>query len=150
MKPSLALRLKIGTLLAEDAATLAPATLGNKIALIKSPFVPAEPLVPGDLVFADFDGSSPLVLGTGTQYEGIDPITGEQVITLKEPAGGLRFETTGTTHLPQTIYGYALLSSDLATLHATALLPAPVTLTAANQFLVLDSAGFRLVLSPMA
>jgi len=133
MTPTLALREKAMQLLAADTATLAPAANANKMALVKVDFSPAESLVIGDLEFADFDGSTPLDLGLGAQAEGLNPGTTDAVIDLKVPAGGLRWETTGVTNLPQTIFGWALLDNAEAVLLATGIFSDPVTLTAVNE-----------------
>src|SRR5882724_3183489 len=100
MLPMRLIRLLIGSLLATDADSLAPAALGNKVALIKAAFSPDENMEVGDLVLADFDGSTPLVAGPGDQQVGNDPATGDQIITILEPAGGWRWITSGSTHLP--------------------------------------------------
>lgn len=143
MQATRALREAMAQLLAANAATLAPAADGNVVALIKAAFTPSEEIVLADLSLANFDGSTPIEAGTGTQPEGLDPNTNDALITILPPAGGWRFETTGTTNLPQTIYGYALLSNDLATLFATEQLAETVTLTAVNQVVELPSVGFR-------
>lgn len=132
MLPIKSIRLALGELLAADIPTLAPAT-ANKIALVIANFVPTETLVVGDLTLADFDGATPIAGATGAQQAGVDPATGEQLVTIKPPAGGYRWETTGVTNLPQTVYGYALLDNAGTGLLATALLPTPVTLDAVGQ-----------------
>jgi len=133
MVPTLALREKAMQLLAADTATLAPAANAKKIALVKVDFPPAETLVFADLDLADFDGSTPLDLGLGTQAEGLNPGTTDAVIDLKLPAGGLRWETTGLTNLPQTIYGWALLDNAGTLLMASGIFEDPITLTAVNE-----------------
>jgi len=133
MVPTTAVQNAAATLLAANAATLAPATDANVIALVMAPFTPNPTLVAGDLTLADFTGSTPIEGVTGTQPSGLDPATGQMIIDISPPAGGYRWETTDAVNLPQTIYGFALLSNDLSTLLASALLPAPVLLTMANQ-----------------
>lgn len=150
MLPMLALRLQLGELLAADDTTLAPAGAANKIALIAGPVTPDENLVVGDIDLASFDGSTPIAGATGTQQAGIDPVTGDQIVTIKEPAGGWRWESTGVTNLPQTIYGFALLDATLAELLAIGMLPVPVTITAAGQEINIGTATFRFVASPMS
>lgn len=135
MQTTLAVREKAAQLLAADATTLAPATDANIVALVKAPFTPLESTVVGDLTLADFDGSTPLACGVGTQAEGLDPNNSDAIITLKAPVGGWRWETTGVTNLPQTIYGYALTNDDGSILLGCATLSTPLTLTAVNQVL---------------
>ncbi len=134
MIPTLAIREKAMQLLAADAASLAPADPnGNKMALVMAAFVPAESLVFADLTLATFDGSTPIVSGGGTQPEALQPSTNDSVIDLKPPAGGFRWETTGLTNLPQTIFGAVLLNNAADLLLASALFDTPITLTAVNQ-----------------
>lgn len=133
MVPTRALREKAMQLLAADAATLAPAANANKIALVKAAFVPAETLVFADLDLADFDGSTPILGNTGAQPEGLDPATNDSLVDITPPVTGYRFETTGVTNLPQTIYGFALVNNAADTLLASGLFDAPIELTAINQ-----------------
>lgn len=133
MIPTIAIREAMMELLAADTATLAPAALGNKMALVMAPIVPAEDLEFADITLATFDGNTPIVCGTGTQPSGLDPATEDSVIDIKVPAGGFRWETTGTTNLPQTIYGYVLLNNAADTLLASAAFDTPIVLTAINQ-----------------
>ena len=133
MKPTRAIRNAAADALAAQAATLAPATDANKMALIMAPFEPGESLTFADLTLATFDGATPILCGTGTQPTAYDPSTDDSVIDIKPPAGGFRWETTGTTNLPQTIYGYCLLDNAAAVLYAAAAFDVPVILTGINQ-----------------
>lgn len=148
MIPAKDVRLQFGILLAADDTTLAPAVSANKIALFKNNAVIADGTVVGDLDLADFDGSAAIAGATGAQQTGLDPDTNDQLITIKDPAGGYRFITTGLTNLPQTIYGFALLSNDLATYLAGELLETPVTLTAIGQEINIGKAQMRMVAQP--
>jgi len=150
MLPMLALRLQIGELLAADDTTLAPAANANKMALIAAAFTPDEGLEEGDLTYASFDGSTPITGVVGTQQAGVDPATLDQIVTIKEPAGGWRWESTGVTNLPQTIYGFALLDNALAVLLAVASLDEPVTITAAGQEINLGACKLTIVQQPVS
>lgn len=150
MLPMIAVREALGTLLAADATTLAPAVNANKVALFMNNVAVTENLVAGDLTPATFTGSTPIAGATGAQQTGIDPVTQEQIVTIKEPVGGWRWATTNTVNLPQTIYGFALYDSTLATLLGAALLPAPITLTAAGQEINLGAVQMRFVLRPLS
>jgi hypothetical protein len=150
MLPTKAVRLALGTLLAADTTTLAPAVTANKISLIKAPFTPSENLVIGDLTLADFATSTAIAGTLGAQLVGTDPATLDQVITIKDPLGGYRWITTALTNLPQTIYGFALTDSTLATLLAVAVLPAPVTLQEVGQFIDLGSVQLTIVTRPIS
>jgi len=148
MLPMKALRLQFGELLAADATTLAPAADANKVHLIMEDFTPVETMVVGDLTFADFTGSTALAAGLGTQLVGIDPTTGEQKITLKEPAGGWRWECTADPAEPQNIYGYALTNLAADELLAITKFPLPITITEAGQEINIGSAVITMVLQP--
>jgi len=147
MKP---VRLQLGELLAADPTTLAPAADANVVFLIMEPFVPDEEMVIGDVTPANFTGSTPLEAGVGTQQVGTDPATSDQRVTVKEPAGGWRWEPTNDVNLPQTIYGYGLATDGLADLLGLALLDEPVTLTEAGQEINLGVVSMTINASPIA
>lgn len=150
MLPMKAERLLIGTLLAADAGSFAPAVSANKVALIMAPFSLNEDLTAGALTLATFTGATPIAGSTGAQLTGLDPATFEQLITIKEPVGGWRWVTTNTVNLPQTIYGFALLDSTLATLLGVGMLTVPITLTDTGQVIDLGSITMRIQLQPIS
>lgn len=152
MLPMIAIRQKLGTLLAADATTLAPAALNNKLALLKSAFTPNEAMVITDptLVQADFATSTALSAGTGAQTEGIDPVSGDDVITILAPAGGWIWKVTALTNLPQTIYGFLLMNNAGTTLLALARLATPVVLTAVGQQVDIGVAEIRIINAPFS
>jgi hypothetical protein len=128
---------KLGpTLLASDTTTFAHAT-ALRVGLVKDPFTPSDALVYGDVVLADFNGSTPKTPVPGTQPSANIPGTENFKITLSPPAGGWRWETVDLTNLPQTIYGFIVYSTTGPTLYASALLDEPVELNAADQAIVL-------------
>jgi hypothetical protein len=129
MLPVRSLRLTIGTLLAADATGLAPATNPNEVALIIAPFAETENLVIGDLVLASANGLAAIVGVAGAQQTGNDPVTQEQLVTIKEPAGGWRFILTSTPGSPVTIYGRALTTTAGGALLGVEILDTPVSLT---------------------
>jgi len=150
MLPVLAVRLEVGTLLADDGGLIAPPTNANEMALIAAPFTPDENLVIGDLTLATFTGSTPISCVAGTQESGIDPITGQQVVTIKPPAGGFRWACTAGTGLPQTIYGFALLSHSGAALVAMQAFDTPITITDVGDQIDIGKATITIVLSPLS
>lgn len=150
MLPMRAERLLIGTLLAADAGSFAPAVSANKIALVMAAFTPNEDLTLGDLTLADFAGSTPLAGSTGAQLASVDPATDEQLITIKEPLGGWRWVTTALTNLPQTIYGYALVDSTIAAMYGVQALDVPITLTAVGQSIDLGAVVLRINQQPIS
>lgn len=149
MLPMIALRLALGELLAADVATLAPVA-ANKIALVSVLFANNEGLVLADLTFASFTGSAPKAGAAGAQQAGVDPITGDQVITILVPAGGYRWECTVAPGTPQTIYGFALTDSTGATLLGASLLTTPVVITSVGDFVDLGAVTIRFVRNPMS
>jgi hypothetical protein len=142
----------LGKLLAADATTLAPAALNNKVALIQSAFSPNENMAITDpsLVQATFATSTALQAGVGTQTEGIDPISGDDVITLLSPAGGWLWKVTATTALPQTIYGAILMNNAGTLLLAAVRLATPVGLTAVGQQVDLGVLEVRIINAPFS
>jgi len=149
MLPMLAIREAIGTDLA-TSAPLAQVTALNRVALVINPFTPEEGMALTDLTLATFDGHTALIVASGDQQVGLDPVTGDQIITIVEPLGGWRWITTGTTNLPQTIYGYALYdSTGPGPLLGVQLLPTPIGLTAVGQQINLGTVAFTVVQQPL-
>jgi len=148
MLPMKALRLKFGELLAADATTLAQVADANVIALVISDFNLNEDLVVGDLTLADFTGSTPLVGGLGTQPVGIDPLTGEQIITLEDPAGGWRWECTAAPDEPQTVFGYVLLNDAMDAVFGATKLENAITVSESGHEVTIGSVQIRMVLQP--
>jgi hypothetical protein len=137
MLPMQSIRLSIGTLLA-NAAPLNQVTALNRVALVKAPIALSENLTLADLTLADFDGSTELTVALGAQQVGLNPLTGEQEITVPGIVGGWRWITTGVTNLPQTIYGYCLYdSTGPGPLLAVGVLDTPIPLIAIGQEIIL-------------
>jgi len=134
-----------GVAIGADTSWLAQPTTFVAVALIKLPFTPSPARVLGDLTLADFTGSTPLHAASAATQVTSDPFSGSVVLQVREPAGGWHWVTGDAVNLPQTIYGYALLSSDLATLIATAALNTPIPLTGAGQGI--DIGQVRVVLA---
>lgn len=150
MLPMIAVREEIGILLAADATTLAPAGSANKIALIGAVFTPRETLVATDLTLLSGHGLDPIAGATGAQSVGLDPVTQEQIILIKPPAGGYKWTTSGGLAVAKTIYGYALLDTTLATLLAVQTLPTPITVAADGYLIDVDPVEMRIVLAPIS
>jgi len=148
MLPMKDLRLKFGELLAADTTTLAQAANANVIALVKADFNLNEELEVADLTLATFTGSTPLAGGLGTPNVGNDPLTGEQVITLEDPAGGWRWECTVDPAPAETIYGYALLNQALTEVWCAQKFSTPMTISEAGQEITIGAATIRMVLQP--
>jgi len=150
MLSSKAIRLSLLELLAADTTTLAPAADNCKVALIMEDFTPNETMDVGDFVLADFTGSTPLNAGLGTQLVGVDPTTGQQILTIKEPAGGWRWECTADPAEDQPIYGYVLLNKDGDDWFGVTKFPTPITITESGQEINLGSVTFTAVLAPLS
>jgi hypothetical protein len=143
MIPSKALREKMATLLGADTATLAPAANANVIALFMNDISPTEATVLGDLVLSTFDGNAPLEVGLNAQPVALDPANNDAIIDMVPPITGFRWVTSGVTNLPQTIYGYALLTHLNAAYLAAKRLDTPVVLTAVGQRVDIGAPNFR-------
>jgi len=128
-----AVRLQVGELLAADATTFAPAADENKIALITSEFTPSEDLDLETLTLASGDGLDPIAGATGTQQVGIDAETGDQIITIKDPAGGYRWEVTGVVALPLDVQGFILINDAGDEWYAVEKFETPIHLDAIGQ-----------------
>lgn len=150
MLPQKPVRLQLGALLAADPTTLAPVGTANVIALIMAPFALSETTPLASLTFATFTGSTPIAGETGAQLVATDPITFNQIITLKAPIGGFRFVTGDLVNLPQTIYGFALLDNAMANLFALAAFNPPIPLVSAGQQISVDDVTLTLVQLPIS
>jgi len=149
MLPMLAVRTALGELLAADATTIGP-VVANKVHLFINELTPTENTVVGDLTVATFTGNAAKATGAAPMLAAFDPATDEQIVTLKEPAGGWFWETADAVNLPQTIYGAALIDNAGTGLLGIEMLDEPITLTGAGQQIDLGSLTFRFVLQPMS
>jgi hypothetical protein len=125
-------------LLAADTATLGASTAMN-LHLANANFTPSLDLAVGSLSEATFVGSTKIACGTGAQPVYYDVLTGNRVVEILEPAGGFRWTCTTSPGSPETIYGYYLTDHTDAVLYGSALLSAPVTISAAGQGLDIGS-----------
>lgn len=146
MTPTQPLLTSLSGLLGNDSTTLAGAL---KITLIKAPFTPSPTILPADLTAADFNGSTPISLTAGARPDNFDPATGDRLVNLVPPAGGYLWTTVDATSLPQTIYGVSVGTGVLpaGNLFGTFLLDTPVTLTGADQQVLVPDITFRLLAS---
>jgi hypothetical protein len=148
MQPSQLLLNRLGALLAGDTTTIAPAAGGVKVHLAQNAFTPSLSLALASLTEATFTGYAALLGAVGGQQNFADPTTGNGIVQIVEPLGGWHWATTGTTSLPQTIYGYYMTDNGVANLYAAALFSSPITLTASGQGI--DIAQIRLAIIPTA
>lgn len=122
----------IADLLAADTELLAAATAMH-VHLVTNDFVPSLDVDIGDLTLADFTGSTPKNCGTGEQQVFNDPVTGDRLVQLLEPAGGFTWECTADPDPAQTVYGYVVTDTANAVVLGCDRLPVPVTISAAGQ-----------------
>jgi hypothetical protein len=148
--PMKAVRLRLGTLLAADTTTLAPAVNANKMALIAAPFALTENLTLASLTLASGGGLDPITGNAGAQEVAVDPVTNEQVVQISPPVGGFRWVSSGGGPYPKNIYGYCLVDNGVATLLGATLFSAPIVLTGDGQFIEVDPSEMRFVLQPLA
>jgi len=111
--------------------------------LVKTPFTPGLALSLNTVDDkATFPGVTPLT-NTGAAIPAlIDPLTGRLVLQINLPAGGLVWVCGADPSEPETIYGmvYSDSSTTFNAPHALAscLLPEPLTITNAGQFVEVD------------
>lgn len=144
MNASATLRKAMAEKLAADTATLAQAADANLVALVKVGFASNENTVVGDLTDADFDGYAAIEAELNAQQCGIDPLTGDSLITIIPPVGGWHWECSGLNNAPQTIYGVKLTNNDGTVLYGTYILADPITINAVGQTINLPALTFRL------
>lgn len=149
MIPTKATRLLLGEDLAADGVVF-PIATPCKVILFVNDLAITEDTVLADLTLATFDGYADKAAGASPFAVGVDPVTGDQIITINEPAGGWRWETTGLTNLPQTIFGYALANGAVNLIHAAQLLNEPIPLTVVGEEVNLGTVKFSVVQQPMS
>lgn len=135
----------LGFLFATDV-WLAEPTPFVQVRLIRTEFTPSPDLLLADLDFCDFTGSAAKHAGSASTQTTIDPATGDQIVQVVEPLGGWHWACSGAgpLGLPQTVYGYALLSADGTELIATERLAEAVTIAASDQSVDIGQVRFRL------
>lgn len=149
MVPKDTLLDRLAVLLGSDANTLAPVALALKVHLAIASFTPGGALVPGSFTEATFTGYTAISAGVGACTTFYDPTKGTRAVQLNEPAGGWHWGVTGTTGLPQTVYGYYVTDNAGTTLYGSSLLPTPVVLTASGQGFDIGQIRFDLVPAPL-
>ena len=124
-----ALNDRAADLLATDTTTLAEATPFLFVKLVINPFTPGPTLTIGALTFATFTGSAGKHANSATNVVGIDPATGNYIITIPDPVGGWNWVCTVAPAAPETVYGWAVLDAAGAVLWKAELLDAPVEIS---------------------
>jgi hypothetical protein len=139
--PTSVLQNIIATLLAHDTGSLANATALH-VHLAKNAFVPSPDLPLATLVEADFGGYAVIDPTAGNQLVYLNPVTNLITVELSQPVGGWHFQTTSTSNLPQTIYGWYVTDHTDAVLYGSGLLDVPIPLTVSGQGFDLPSLVF--------
>lgn len=138
--------------LGDDSLTFFGQALFLRLILVE--FDPALDKTFLDADEANFDGyaAGGGVIGAAVRATSNDPATNDRLIVIPPATNGNRWETTGATHLPQVIYGYALSSDSIGLATADImymdLLPEPVELSAIDQ--EVDVPLVRLRVNPAA
>lgn len=140
-------------LLAADSVTWKGVAVTNLITvgLLKADFTPANVLTVADLpAAADFGGYGRIQAELGNAQTAIDPATRDRLVQLVPPVGGWRWEASSTTNLPQTIYGWEAQQGADTVLLACGKFDTPIMLIGVGDFIVLDDAAIRLLLTGVA
>lgn len=148
MQPTSLLANSVAPLVKADTTKLAAAA-ACKLHLAQAAFVPALTLLIANLTEATFAGYGALSGAAGVQISFFDPASGNQIVEMQTPGGGWLFLCTGTTGLPQTIYGSYLTDNGNANLYGSQLLPTPLNITASGQAVEIANARFVFPPSPM-
>lgn len=114
-------------LLANDTATL-NAVARPKLHLAKAAFVPGPGLLLAGLTEADFTGYAAVPVAAGAWNVFRDPNSGLIWVEAPIPAGGWHFDVTGTTNLPQTIFGWYVTDDGDTDLYGSELFDDPILL----------------------
>jgi len=132
MIPTTLIEAAAAELLAADTATLG-AVAAMHVHLIAEPFVPSSGTDFASLLAATYAGSAAKSAGTGAQQVFVDPVTGNRIIQLLEPAGGWTWECTADPAAPETIYGYVVTDNTDTDTYGSDLLETPVEISEAGQ-----------------
>jgi hypothetical protein len=135
---------QLSGLLGADTTTIAGAL---KAGLYINEVNPTINSVAADFDPATFDGSTTIAVTAATRPDNYDPATADRIITITPPAGGFLWSTSGTTNLPQTIYGAYIGTAAVpsGTLYGAVQFDPPVTLTDVDQQVAVAQMTFRLL-----
>ncbi len=110
----------------------------KKVILFKNDFDPGVATLLGDLTLADFDGYAAKNLAEGVGLVGVDPLSLNREVVVKQAAGGLIWTLSGVTNLPQTIFGFAIVNKDADTLYAAERFENPLELIDGSEIVTVD------------
>jgi len=115
----------------------------NKLHLMKNnPAISAATVI-GDLTEANFGGYAAKA-ATAAAAVFTDPVTGNTIIRIPDPAGGWAFAATGTppANSPQDIYGAYVTNAAGDKLLGVAKFSSPITINTAGQLIDVDDVTF--------
>lgn len=139
MTPTKAVRERAVTLLGADTTTFNQPTDELVVRLFQNAAVPTETMAIGDFTQADFGGYAGLDVALGACPEGLNPQTDDSQIRLISADGDYVWETTNTSNLPQTIYGFYVTDAGGSILYAAERFAFPVELTMTNQTVIIPT-----------
>lgn len=143
MTPSQVFMDKIPPLVAADTTGLAELTPFVMVSLVASPFVPSLDLDITTLTLASFTGATPKHAADAGPHVFLDPATNEWMVQVDPPAGGWHWQTTATTNLPETIYGWICTDSAGVVLQGSDVFPEPIVLQIIGQGVDIPRVAFR-------
>jgi len=129
MKPTKVIEDRFAALLATDTTTIAAVGSAPNVHLIKEAFVPSRTTDFLSMEEAGFTGGGAKAATAGNQQSFTDPVTGNTVVQLLEPAGGWHWQATAAPPEPETIYGYVVTDNDNEVTYGSGLLDTPVVIT---------------------
>lgn len=132
--------------LAAEGSPVAPAADALHVHLIKGAFAPGLGTSFGTLTPAAFTGSAAKSAGISDQTSYVDPLTGNRVVQLLEPAGGWHWQATVAPSPAEVIYGYCVTDNANAVTYGSELFPSPVTIGAIGDGLNIPE--IQLILPP--
>jgi len=144
MVPTSVIEAALADRLATDPATLAPAALANHVHLIIEPFVPSPETDFTLLTEATFAGGADKNAGVGAQQSFVDPLTGNRVVQLLEPAGGWHWQATAAPAAPETVYGYVVTDNADAVTYGSGLLDETVEIADVGDAVDIDQVRFTI------
>lgn len=127
------------------ASALFGSGAGNNVHLAKAPFTPGVGLTPASFTEADFAGYAVKTSGGLAQQSFVDPVDGQRIVQLLEPAGGWHWETTAAPAPAQVIHGFYVTDATNTTLFGSQLFATPVTLDGINENVDISWIRFKLL-----
>lgn len=148
MIPCQAILESINNALATDTTlwgSIAPSAI--MIPVINN-FVPSVGLQPTDLTPATFTGGAAINIPIPPQVQILDNLSGRVGVLLNEPVGGFKWFCTVAPAAEEVVYGWAILDSGSTVVLFSDILPVPITIKEAGNFVEVPSVLAYLVNQP--